>query len=222
MKQSIEMWSYRCKQNWVLKMDKLRSEDCDDDHVVSGIRIWNCMHKEDPRLGDLWGGEKCWGSFVVYLGLLWKVVDILKHRSFNEKHFVTLTWELPKKEQKIIFPVLKLWRKDSNFFLPFFKHAATDNNHAGVISVGTMSLQDCHYFILLLWIKTFEDGPYGEGNGETSVLGFLLSRRIYIMKFLRDGRNLVHSPYLLGMWDIWSGPEQGGKNWWTRLSPWFC
>lgn len=34
MKQSIEVWSYRYKQNWVLKMDKFRSEDCNNDYVM--------------------------------------------------------------------------------------------------------------------------------------------------------------------------------------------
>lgn len=41
MKQSAEVWSYRCKQNWVLKMVKLRLEACDN--VMTVIMTMSCV-----------------------------------------------------------------------------------------------------------------------------------------------------------------------------------
>lgn len=62
---------------------------------------------------------------------------------------------------------MKLWRKQWFFFFYYCLNMQQQTITMQVwYHVGTMSLRDCHYHILLLWIKTFEVEPYGEVDGE--------------------------------------------------------
>lgn len=103
-----------------------------------------------------------------------------------------------------------------------FKCAATENDRAGVIPCGnnqlTSSVKVCRYLILLLWIKTFEDGPCGEGDGDVCCLG-LGGKGKFILSALRTDQTLS-AVLTVPCWA--RGIFDQSQNKVARLSHWFC